>query len=155
MRKLALVLCLGFAAAPVFAVDSPTATKFLRAYVDALCTEQAGDHNRAVETITPFTMATPQMSKSAKLFTAGELRESAISAAWAVVRNESKMDFAVGRRERRELVNTLRASFGKSISEGPKKGQNELEVAAATMAYFLTQSFESVAHPRDMMNHPR
>jgi len=151
MRRLALVLVLTFVAAPLFAIDSPTATKFLRAYVDAICTENAGDHQKAVSTITPFAMSTaPQLSKSAKEFANGELRASAISAAWAIVNEGSKMEFAVGRRERKDALNALRASFGKSISDGPKKGQNELEIAAATMAYFLTQELQDVAHPRRM-----
>ena len=150
MRKVALVLSLAFVAAPVFAVDSPTATKFLRAYVDALCIEQAGDHQKAVDTMAQFTMLKGAMAQSAKQFTNGDLRESAISAAWAVVNGGTKMDFAVGRRDRRDMLNALRTSFGKSISDGPKKGQNELEVAAATMAYFLTQQFDGAAHPRDM-----
>ena len=74
-------------------------------------------------------------------------------AAWAIVNESSKLEFAVGRRERKDALNALRASFGKSISDGPKKGQNELEIAAATMAYFLTQDLQSIAHPRSMSPH--
>ena len=67
MRRVALVLSLAFVAAPVFAVDSPTATKFLRAYVDALCIEQAGDHQKAVDTMAQFTMLKGAMAAEGKV----------------------------------------------------------------------------------------
>ena len=57
--------------------------------------------------------------------------------------------------ERREALSTLREAFGHSIANGPVAGQTQVEAGAATLAWFLTQDLDPVAHPRDFYPRPR
>ena len=53
-KQIAIVVSLLAITSTLYAADSRTATKFLRAYVDTLCAEKSGDHAKALETITPL-----------------------------------------------------------------------------------------------------
>ena len=83
----------------------------------------------------------------------GQYADSAVSATWALV-TSSRWDevrptrFAMSWRERREALSTLREAFGHSIAKGPLPGQTQVEAGAATLAWFLTQDLDPVAHPR-------
>jgi hypothetical protein len=71
---------------------------------------------------------------------AGPLPQSAVRASWALVSYETPSNGTrVGYRDLRRAIRELEQTFG-LLKSGPKAGQNDLEIAAATFAYFL-------AHP--------
>jgi hypothetical protein len=156
MKRTLIILVVAMMFAPLaVASDSSSATRFLRAYVDMLCAEKAGNHEKAVEAITPFvTIDGPDMTSSAKDALRGQYADSAVSATWSLVTNSRwgelrSMRFAVSWRDRREAIAALREAFGRSITNGPMEGQPQLRKAAATLAWFLTQDLDGVAQPRD------
>jgi len=158
MRKIAIVVSFLVASAAM-ASDAPS--RFLRAYVDMLCAEKAGNHEQAVEAISPFaTIDGSEMTSSVKDALRGQYADSAVSATWSLVTNSRwsefrSMRFAVSWRDRREALSALRESFGPSVTKGPRDGQTQVEKAAATMAWFLTQDFDPVARPRDFYSRSR
>jgi len=156
MKRTPIILVVAMMFAPLaVASDSSNASRFLRAYVDMLCAERAGDHAKAVEAITPFvTIDGPEMTSSSKDALRGQYEDSAVSATWSLVSNSRwgearSIRFAVSWRERREALAALREAFGESITKGPMRGQTQLVKAAATLAWFLTQDLDPVAHGRD------
>ena len=105
-KQIAIVVSLLAITSTLYAADSRTATKFLRAYVDTLCAEKSGDHAKALETITPFaTIDGREMHATAADATYGQYGDASIQASWALVTNtwaEPRMRFAVGKRERKK-----------------------------------------------------
>ena len=162
MKRTLIVLVVAMMFAPLaVAGDSSNASRFLRAYVDMLCAEKSGDHEKAVESITPFAAIDGRdMTSSVKDALRGQYADSAVSATWALVMSSRWGEvhptrFAVSWRERREALSTLREAFGHSIAKGPVAGQTQVEAGAATLAWFLTQDLDPVAHPRDFYPRPR
>jgi hypothetical protein len=156
MKRNLIVLVVTMMFAPLaVASDWSNAKQFLRAYVDMLCAEKAGNHERAVEAISPFVAIDGRdMTASAKDALRGQYADSAVSATWTLVSNSRwdelpSMRFAVSLRDRREALSALREAFGRSIAKGPMRDQTQLETAAATLAWFLTQDLDPVAQARD------
>ncbi|HYM61341.1 MAG TPA: hypothetical protein VEZ11_10660 [Thermoanaerobaculia bacterium] len=69
----------------------------------------------------------------------GPLAQSAIQLSWVLYWPSEIDQLWVRSHDRQQAVRDLQDAFGPVIS-GPKSGQNDLEIAAATLAYFL-------AHP--------
>ncbi len=68
---------------------------------------------------------------------AGPLPQSAVRASWALVSFDTYADGTrVGYRDLYRAIRELKQAFG-PITSGPKAGQNDLEMAAATFAHFL------------------
>src|SRR5205085_8120311 len=118
-KRIAVVVALFAITSTLYATDSPTATKFLRAYVDALCAEKSGDHAKAVETITPFVMIDGrEMHASATDAMHGDYADASVQASWALVKNTwaaPQLRHAVAKRDRMEAVATLRQCFGTAL----------------------------------------
>jgi hypothetical protein len=73
-------------------------------------------------------------------FIGQELGESAIAAAWGMVKLDptgKPHGWAISWGDRRAALKQLRATFGNDVSKGPKAGQNYLETAASALASFL------------------
>ena len=151
-KHIAIVVTLLAITSTLYAADSRTATKFLRAYVDTLCAEKSGDHAKALETITPFaTIDGREMHATAADATYGQYGDASIQASWALVTNtwaEPRMRFAVGKRERKEAVRQLRQCFGSNIADGPNNRQSQIDRGASLMVWFLTHDIDPVAQPR-------
>jgi len=153
MRRALVLLALTAILVPFAnAADTPTSANFLRAYVNALCAEKSGDHDKAVELMTPYVMlGGPQMRAAAKDTRQGLYSDASVQASWALVSNTwaaPSYRFAVGKRDRKEAVAALQACFGSSIAEGPKNGQSQVDNGAALLGYFLTRDLESFNEPR-------
>jgi hypothetical protein len=70
-----------------------------------------------------------------------ELGTSAIAAAWGIVKIDAHgwpQGWAVPTVTRRASVQTLRATFGTKVVDGPDAGMNYVETAAATLATFIS-----------------
>jgi len=76
-------------------------------------------------------------------FIGRELGDSAVSAAWGMVKIDptsgKARGWAISWSDRRAALKQLRATFGKDISKGPRPGHNYLETAAAALASFLVR----------------
>jgi hypothetical protein len=75
-------------------------------------------------------------------FIGQELGESAIAAAWGMVKIDPKgtaHNWAITWGDRRAALKRLRETFGRAISKGPKPGHNYIETAAAALASFLSR----------------
>jgi hypothetical protein len=144
-KRIVVLVLFTLIASSAFAADSLTPTNFLRAYVKMLVAERAGDHDAAVAALTPFVMINGrEMTASSKEALSGRFSDSAVTATWAIV-TDSPMRFAVSRRDRKEAIAALRESYGASITDGPKNSQRGLQLAAATLAWFLTQDLSATA----------
>jgi len=102
MRRVLVVLALTVILVPFAnAADTPTSANFLRAYVNALCAEKSGDHDKAVELMTPYIMLDgPQMRAAAKDTRQGLYSDASVQASWALVSNTwaaPSYRFAVGK----------------------------------------------------------
>jgi len=75
-------------------------------------------------------------------FIGQELGDSAIAAAWGMVKigaDGKPHGWAISWRDRRVALRQLRTTFGQDVSKGPKVGQNYLETAASALASFLVR----------------
>jgi|GEM_PF-3323540 len=148
MKKLIAVALLMFATSS-FASDNRT--KFMNAYIDALCAEHAGSHSKAVDAVEPFAASDSQMRSAVDEVKVREYTEASIQASWALVtRNWSTqaVRVAVSRRDREQAIAKLRDCFGPAILAGPKEGQPDLMKGAAAMAWFLQYPVDPVMHGR-------
>ena len=150
-KAIVIVLACAVIAPAASASDLSAPTKFLRAYVETLCAEKSGDHQRAVELMTPFVSDGVQMRASARGALIGDYNDASVQATWALVTNswlEPRWRFAVDKRERKEAVTQLQGCFGSAITDGPKNEQSRVENAAALLAWFLTRQIDPVIQPR-------
>lgn len=153
MKKTLVVLALVLSSLPAFAVDSPTATRFLRDYTKALCAEKNGDHAMAADLMQPWMLDKPDLRRSAREALRGDYEQATIQASWALVTNNwasPEMRFSIGKHEREAAVSSLRECFGSAITEGPQPWQAHLDAGAALLGYFLVQEIDPVNHPRNM-----
>ena len=150
-RHFGVVIALVIVASSLSAGESPS--KFLRAYVSALCAEKSGDHAKGLEVMQPFeTARDPGMRAAARDFPLGQFTDASVQSSWSLVSNNwstRSWEFVIGKRERQEAVAELRHCFGSSVTDGPKNGQPQLDAGAATMAWFLTHDVASVPRARN------
>jgi hypothetical protein len=132
---------------------------------------------QARDLIAPYTIRDPkrqlEMEESAMLFVkaldrraacsvairtvAGGLEPlaaSGVKAAWAIENNPASVDrLWVGYRDRQHAIHDLEHAFG-PIASGPRADQNDLETAAASVAYVLANPPQEVfvAQPRVLGN---
>ncbi|HYM61342.1 MAG TPA: hypothetical protein VEZ11_10665 [Thermoanaerobaculia bacterium] len=64
----------------------------------------------------------------------GPLADSAVDAAWALVSSDEGI--WIGARDRRHAIRDLEQEFGR-VTAGPNVRQNDVQIAASTIAYFL------------------
>ena len=150
-KAIVIVLACAVIAPAALASDLSAPTKFLRAYVETLCAEKSGDHQRAVELMTPFVSDGIEMRASARGALLGDYNDASVQATWALVTNswaEPRYRFAVDKRERKEAVRQLQACFGTAITEGPKNRQSRIDSGAGLLALFLIRDIEPIAQPR-------
>ena len=153
MKKIVVVLALVLSSLPAVAADSPTATRFLRDYVQALCAEKAGDHATAVNLMTPWRLDGADLRRSARRALSGDYEDATIQASWALVTNNwasPEMRFSIGKKEREAAVASLRECFGSAITDGPQPWQAQVDSGAALLGYFLLQDIDPVSHPRNL-----
>jgi len=166
VKKIVLLLVL-LPSIPVVAADARTPSNFLRAYTQMLCAEKAGDHSAALAAISPFIAGTDEFHVSGSKALDRDYVDSAISAGWAITRMTPKMrflkygsgtmqrqevimNFRVSGHDRKQAIASLKACFGASVVEGPKNGQPPLEMAAATIAWYLTQDIDGRVVPKEL-----
>jgi hypothetical protein len=92
-------------------------------------------------------------------FIGQELGESAIAAAWGMVKIDPQgkpHNWAITWGDRRAALKRLRETFGKDVSKGPKQGNNYIETAAAALASFLSRDDweEDLNLPTQPRKHP-
>lgn len=147
MRKLIAVTML-MSATTLFAED--VRTKFLYAYVDALCAEKHGAHQKAVDTIEPFANDV-QMRAVVNDAKVHQYTDASIQASWALVSKNwstQQLKVNVSRRDREQALATLKECFGDWVVAGPKDNQPDLRKGAAAFAWFLQYPVDPVMHPR-------
>ena len=153
MKKLTVcaIACLVFAST-LFAADTPTATKYLRAYTAALCAEKSGDHAKAVELLAPFDGKDGrELHASVAAATKGDYNDATVQASWVLVKNnwqEQRYRFAVDKHERQEAIEQLKECFGSAITNGPQEWHASIDRGAATLAWFLNRDIDPVLQPR-------
>lgn len=150
-KRVALFVSLLVVASSLSAGESQS--RFLRAYVSALCAEKSGDHAKALEVMQPFeTAQDPGMRAAARDFPLGQFQHASVQSSWSLVSNNwstRSWQFVIGKRERQEAVADLRQCFGSTVTDGPQNGQRQLDAGAATTAWFLTHDVAAVPRARD------
>jgi hypothetical protein len=92
-------------------------------------------------------------------FVGQELGESAIAAAWGMVKIDptgKPHNWAITWGDRRAALKRLRETFGNDISKGPMPGHNYIQTAAGALASFLTRDDweEDLNLPTQPRKHP-